>query len=76
MIVCSEVRCSDCFEEFGDRDRYTVIKTDTSQSYTDEERQLSAHLFQVLVCANCAGWYRDVAEVKHEPLPARWSAGR
>lgn len=64
MIVVSDVRCSDCFEEFGDRDRYHVLKTDTSRDYNDEERLLGAHVYHVLVCGSCAGWYRDPIEAE------------
>lgn len=64
MIVVSEVRCSDCLEEFGSGQRFAVIKEDKSQQYTDEERQLGGHLYQVLVCAECAGWYADAARTE------------
>ena len=64
LIVVSEVRCSDCFTEFGDGPRFAVIKEDTSQSYSDDERLLGGHLYQVLVCEDCAGWYEDAAEVR------------
>ena len=37
------------------------------QDYTDEERQLSAHLYQVLVCADCVGWYEHFAELEADP---------
>jgi hypothetical protein len=59
MIVVSEVRCSDCLAEFGDGPKFGVIKEDKSQSYNEEARMLGAHLFQVLVCGDCAGWYSD-----------------
>ena len=60
MIVVSEVRCSDCLNEFkADAPRFAVIKEDKSQDYNEEERLLGAHLFQVLVCADCAGWYDE-----------------
>ncbi len=62
MIVVSEVLCSDCLNEFQDGPRFAVIKTDTSQSYNDEERKLGAHLYQVLVCDDCAQWYDDPVE--------------
>ena len=61
MIVVSEVRCSDCLTEVGDGSRFAVVKEDKSQSYTDEERLLGGHLYQVLVCEDCAGWYGDDA---------------
>lgn len=64
MIVVSEVRCSDCLNEFADGPRFAVIKEDKSQAYSEEERLLSAHLYQVLVCGECVGWYDDCAEVK------------
>jgi hypothetical protein len=57
MIIYSEIRCSDCLSEFGDGPRYGVIKEDASHAYTDEERKLGGHLYQVLVCADCAAWY-------------------
>ena len=64
MIVVSEVRCSDCLQEFKGRSRFVVIKEDQSQRYNEEERQLGAHLYQVLVCGDCAEWYRDPVEVE------------
>ena len=64
MIVCSEVRCSDCLNEFRDRQRFAVIKEDKSQTYSDEERLLGAHLYQVLVCGECVGWYEDPVQVE------------
>ena len=67
MIIVSEIRCSDCLNEFGTGPKFAVIKEDTSQSYTDEERQLSAHLYQVLVCADCVGWYEHFAELEADP---------
>ncbi len=63
MIVVSEVRCSDCFDEFKDGPRYAVLKEDKSRSYNDEERLLGAHIYPVLVCKICVGWYDDPAEV-------------
>jgi hypothetical protein len=59
MIVISEVRCSDCLKEFAGAARWGVIKEDKSQSYNAEERLLGAHLYRVLVCDDCAGWYPD-----------------
>lgn len=59
MIVVSEVRCSDCLAEFKTGPRFAVIKEDKSQPYTDEERQLGGHLYQVFVCGDCAAWYGD-----------------
>lgn len=59
MIVVSEVRCSDCLAEFHDARRFAVVKEDKSQSYSEEERQLGGHLYQVLVCADCVTWYGD-----------------
>lgn len=59
MIVVSEIRCSDCLQEFSGRARFGVVKEDTSRPHNDEERLLGAHLFQVLVCEDCSGWYRD-----------------
>jgi hypothetical protein len=64
MIVVSEVRCSDCLGEFGNGPRFAVIKEDTGCSYSDEERLLGGHLYQVLVCKECVGWYGgDHAEI-------------
>jgi hypothetical protein len=63
MIVVSEVRCSDCLAEFQGGPRFAVVKEDKSQSYSAEERQLGGHLYQVLVCADCAGWYDDAVNV-------------
>jgi hypothetical protein len=63
MIVVSEVRCSDCLDDFDGGPRFAVIKNDTSQSYNDEERLLGAHLYQVLVCEACAQWYDDPVQV-------------
>lgn len=63
MIIVSEVRCSDCLSEFRDGPRFGVIKEDKSQSYSDEERSLGAHLYQVLVCRECAGWYDEACAV-------------
>jgi hypothetical protein len=57
MIVASEIRCSECLDEFGDGARYAVVKEDTSNAYSDEERSLGGHLYQVLVCEDCANWY-------------------
>lgn len=59
MIVVSEVRCSDCLNEFRDGPRFAVVKEDTSHPYTDEERLHGGHLYEVLVCEPCAGWYED-----------------
>lgn len=64
MIVVSEVRCSDCLVEFEDGSRFAVIKEDKSQAYNEEERLLGAHLYQVLVCEDCAAWYSDAVEVE------------
>ena len=61
MIIVSEIRCSDCLDEFGDKPSFAVIKEDKSRTYSYEERQLGAHLYQVLVCADCAAWYEDAA---------------
>lgn len=63
MIVVSDVRCSDCLTEFHYGPRFAVIKEDKSQSYSDEERELGGHLYQVLVCADCAGWYADAVQI-------------
>jgi hypothetical protein len=63
MIVVSDVRCSDCLTDFGAGPKFAVIKEDKSQHYTDEERQLSGHLYEVFVCSDCVGWYSDFAEV-------------
>lgn len=64
MIVVSEVRCSDCLSEFHGGARFAVIKEDKSRAYTDEERKLSGHLYQVLVCLDCKDWYDDAVEVE------------
>ena len=65
MIVVSDIRCSDCLEEFNGRPCFAVIKEDKGQSYSDEERLLDGHLYQVLVCGECVAWYGDEAiEVK------------
>lgn len=69
MIVVSEIRCSDCLEEFRGGQRFAVLKEDTSQPYTDEERELGGHLYQVLVCRNCAGWYKDAVAASPETEP-------
>jgi hypothetical protein len=66
MIIVSNVRCSDCFELFHKNKRFAVIKEDKSQKYNYEERSLGAHLFQVLVCADCSGWYKDALEVPED----------
>jgi hypothetical protein len=63
MIVVSEIRCSDCLQEFDGGPRFAVIKEDKSRSYNDEERLLSGHLYQVLVCGGCVNWYEEFAEV-------------
>jgi hypothetical protein len=63
MIVVSEVRCSDCLQDFEDGPRFHVIKEDSSQSYTDEARQLGGHLYAVLVCEDCAVGYADPVEM-------------
>jgi hypothetical protein len=63
MIVVSEIRCSDCLHEFAGL-RFAVIKEDKSQPYNDEERLLGGHLYQVLVCRDCAEWYEDAVEVR------------
>lgn len=68
MIVVSEMRCSDCLAEFNAGPRFAVIKEDKSQSYSDEERQLGGHLYQVLVCADCSGWYDDAVDVSPEGI--------
>jgi len=69
MIVVSEIRCSDCFQEFdASHPKFAVIKEDKSQSYNEEERLLGAHLYQVFVCGDCAQWYGDaVLEVGERP---------
>lgn len=59
MIVVSECLCSDCLADFRDGDRFHVLKEDKSQTYNDEERSMSAHLYHVLVCPDCAKWYDD-----------------
>lgn len=64
MIVVSEVRCSDCLDEFKGRPHYAVIKEDKSQTYTEEERRLGGHLYQVFVCGDCAAWYEDAVAVR------------
>lgn len=64
MIVISEVRCSDCLDEFRDGPRFAVVKEDKSQFYNAEERLLGAHLYQVLVCSDCANWYDDKIKVE------------
>lgn len=69
MIVVSEVRCSDCLNEFGNGPKYAVIKTDKSQTYNEEEMLLGAHLFEVFVCRECVGWYGDDALVASEGDP-------
>jgi len=69
VIVVSEVRCSDCLTEFQGGTRFAVVKTDTSQPYSDEELQLGGHLYQVLVCAACAGWYEDAVLAALEGQP-------
>lgn len=66
MIVVSTVRCSDCLELFADGPRYGVIKEDKSQAYSEEERFLGGHLYQVLVCRECADWYGDGAILAQE----------
>ncbi len=63
MIVVSEVRCSDCLTDFEDGPRFSVVKEDKSQPYNEEERLLGGHLYQVLVCDDCAEWYEDAVEV-------------
>jgi len=63
MIVCNEVRCSDCLNEFNDSPRFAVIKEDTTRPYNEEERLLSGHLFEVLVCGDCVKWYEEFCEV-------------
>ena len=65
MIIVSECRCSDCLHEFRGGSRFAVIKEDTSWYYTDEERLLSGHLYEVLVCGDCVGWYEDSVELPH-----------
>jgi hypothetical protein len=67
MIVVSEVRCSDCLQEFEDGPRFAVIKADKSQSYNDEERLLGGHLYPVFVCEACANWYGDEAVYVSRP---------
>jgi hypothetical protein len=64
MNVVSEIRCSDCLNEFGDGLRFAVVKEDKSQSYSDEERSLGGHLYQVFVCWSCSDWYDDAVEVQ------------
>ena len=65
MIVVSEIRCSDCLQEFNWRvPKFAVIKEDKSQSYNEEARVLGAHLYQVLVCGDCAKWYEDAVGVE------------
>ncbi len=66
MIVISDVRCSDCLHDFSGP-RFAVIKDDKSQPYSDEERLLGGHLYQVLVCADCVQWYEDSTEVESQP---------
>jgi hypothetical protein len=65
VIVVSEVLCSDCLADFRDAPRYRVLKEDKSQPYSDEERLLGGHLYVVLVCEDCAGWYDD--PILYEP---------
>jgi hypothetical protein len=63
MIVVSEIRCSDCLNEFSDGAKFAVIKEDKSQAYSTEERLLGGHLYHVFVCLDCAGWYDDPVRV-------------
>lgn len=62
MILISQVRCSDCLNEFKDGPRFAVVKEDQRQSSNEEERRLGGHLYQVLVCSDCARWYEDPVE--------------
>ena len=72
MIVCSEIRCSDCLNEFKvDGPRFSVIKEDIHNSYSDEERRMGAHLYQVLVCDDCALWYEERIEISS--VAAGWN---
>lgn len=65
MIVVSEIRCSDCLSDFLSGRRYAVLKEDKSQPYSDEERGLGGHLYQVLVCEDCAAWYDEAIDVEY-----------
>lgn len=64
--VAAEIRCSDCLQEFGSGEMFAVIKEDTSCVYGEESRMLGAHLFQALVCDDCAEWYGDAVVVRPE----------
>ncbi len=59
MIIVSEIRCSDCLQEFDGGPRFAVIKEDKSQSYSEQERFWGGHLYEVFVCKDCAQWYGD-----------------
>lgn len=53
-------RCADCLSDL-DSPVFWVIKTDVTRVYDDEEKKLSAHLYEAFVCEDCAGWYGDEA---------------
>jgi hypothetical protein len=61
VIVVSDVRCSDCLAEFDAGPIFAVVKEDKAHAYSEEERQLGGHLYQVLICGDCAQWYEDRA---------------
>jgi DNA-directed RNA polymerase subunit RPC12/RpoP len=63
MIIVSDIRCSDCLQDFADRARFAVIKDDKSQPYTDEERLLGGYLYHVYVCEDCSKWYEDPVRI-------------
>jgi hypothetical protein len=43
---------------------HAVVKEDKVTAYNDEERSLGAHLYQVLVCEDCVGWYEDSVDIE------------
>lgn len=51
-------RCDDCLTGLSiSEPRFVVLKEDTSRPFNREERLMSAHLYEALVCADCVGWY-------------------
>jgi hypothetical protein len=57
------MRCDDCFADFGDGDRFAVIKertlTPDEALSSDPFAAALAKWQQAFVCGECQGWYSD-----------------
>lgn len=64
------MRCFDCLSDLGNADRFAVLKERTLEPdealSSDPFAAALAKWHQEIVCADCAGWYRDAIEVPAE----------